>query len=91
MKIQSSRLSRKTVTEGRMSERQPSEGQHVERVEIVYELPPSPQGRYEYEREDGTNVHGDASGEWTLDTNGDLEDIMFFASPRWMGYGRKAE
>jgi hypothetical protein len=44
-----------------------------------------------YEREDGTTVHGDASGEWTFDENGDLEDIVFFTSPRWMGYGRKAE
>ena len=25
-------------------------------------------------------VHGDASGEWTLDENGDSEDIVFFAS-----------
>ena len=36
-------------------------------------------------------MHGDASGEWTLDENGDVEDIVFFASPRSMGYGRKAE
>jgi len=39
---------------------------------------------------DGTTVHGDVSGEWTLDENGDLEDIAFFASPRSMGSGRKA-
>jgi hypothetical protein len=74
-----------------MSEHQPPEGERVERCEIVYELPPSPQGTYEYEREDGTTVQCDASGEWTLDENGDVEDIVFFASPRWMGYGRKAE
>ena len=49
------------------------------------------QGTYRYKREDGTTVHGDASGEWTLDENGDLEDIVFFASPRSMGYGRKAQ
>ncbi|HEX2461434.1 MAG TPA: hypothetical protein VHJ58_14925 [Vicinamibacterales bacterium] len=49
------------------------------------------QGTYQYERPDGTTVHGDASGEWTLDANGDFEDIVFFASPRSMGYGRKAE
>ena len=49
------------------------------------------QGTYRYEREDGTIVHGDASGEWTLDENGDFEDIVLFASPRSMGYGRKAE
>ena len=60
-----------------------------ERIDIVYELPPSAQGAYQYERPDGATVHGDASGEWTLDENGDLEDIVFFASPRSMGYGRK--
>jgi hypothetical protein len=70
------------VNEGRTSDQQPPEGERVERVEIVYELPPSAQGTYEYEREDGTIVHGDASGEWTLDGNGDVEDIVFFASPR---------
>ena len=74
-----------------MSEQQPPEGERVERVEIAYAPPPSAQGTYEYEREDGTIVHGDASGEWTLDENGDVEDIVFFASPRLMGYGRKAE
>ena len=58
---------------------------------VVFELPPSPEGTYRYEREDGTVVHGDASGEWTLDESGDLEDIVFFASPRSMGYGRKAQ
>lgn len=62
-----------------------------ERIDIVYELPPSAQGTYQYEPEDDTIVRTDASGEWTLDENGDLEDIVFFASPRWMGYGRKAE
>lgn len=62
-----------------------------ERIDIVDELPPSAQGTYPYEREDGTIVRTDASGEWTLDENGDLEDIVFFASPRWTGYGRKAE
>ena len=74
-----------------MSEQLPPDGGHVERVEIVYEPPPSAQGTYVYEREDGTTVHGDASGEWTLDENGDVEDIVFFASPRSMGYGRTAE
>jgi hypothetical protein len=72
-----------------MSEQHPPDGKHAGRVEIVYGLPPSAQGTYEYERPDGTTVHGDASGEWTLDENGDVEDIVFFASPRWMGYGRK--
>ena len=36
-------------------------------------------------------MHGDVSGEWTLDKNGDVEDLVIFASPRSMGYGRKAE
>jgi hypothetical protein len=74
-----------------MTEPQPPEGERVERVDIVYELPPLAQGTYQYERGDGTTVHGDASGEWTLDENGDLEDIVFFAPPRSMGYGRKAQ
>ena len=71
-----------------MSEHRPPE-ERVERVEIVDELPPSAQGTYQYEREDGTIVRGDASGEWTLNENGGLEDIVFFASPRSMGYGPK--
>ncbi len=62
-----------------------------EQIDIVYEHPPSAQGAYQYERPDGTTVHGDASGEWTLDENADLEDIVFFASPRSTGYGRKAQ
>jgi len=36
-------------------------------------------------------VHGDAGGEWTLDPRGEVEDIVFFASPRSMGYGPKGE
>jgi hypothetical protein len=60
-------------------------------IDIFYELPPSPQGAYEYEREDGTTVHGDASGEWTLDENGEFEDIVFFASPRSTGHGPKGD
>ena len=66
-----------------MSEQHPPEGEQVERDEIFFELPPSPQGAYQYEREDGTTAHGDASGEWTLDANGDVDDIVFFVSPRW--------
>ena len=62
-----------------------------EQIDIVYELPPSAQGTYRYERPDGTTVHGDPSGEWTIDEIGELEDIVFFASPRSMGYGRKAQ
>ena len=52
----------------------------VEEVEIVFELSPSPQGTSQYEREDGTVVHGDASGEWTLDEHGEVEDIVLFMS-----------
>ena len=65
-----------------MSTNRPRE--RVERFEILYELPPSAQGTYEYEREDGTTVHSDASGEWTLDENGDVEDIVFFMSPLYL-------
>jgi hypothetical protein len=43
----------------------------------------------QYERDDGAIVHGDASGEWTLDEKGEVEDIVFFASPHLMGYGHK--
>ena len=55
-----------------MSKEQPTRGKTGEQIEIVYELPPSAQGTYQYEREDGTIVHGDASGEWTLDENGEV-------------------
>lgn len=61
----------------------PPEGEQ-DRSEIVFELPPSPQGSYRHERVDGTTVHGDASGEWTLDEDGEVDDIVFFASPRWV-------
>ena len=47
-----------------MTEQQPPDGEQ-DRFEIVVELPPSPQGAYLYEREDGATVHGDASGEWS--------------------------
>lgn len=36
-------------------------------------------------------MRGDASGEWALDENGKVDDIVFFASPRSMGYGQKIE
>ena len=68
-----------------MSEQPRPEGERVERIEIVYALRRSAQGTYQYERKDGTIVHADASGEWTLDENLDVEDIVFFASPRSMG------
>jgi hypothetical protein len=72
-----------------MSKEQPLDGEQPRKIEIFFELSPSPQGTYQYEREDGSVVHGDASGEWTLDENGDAEDIVFFASPLFLGYGRK--
>jgi hypothetical protein len=59
----------------------PPDGDKPQKIEIFYEIPSSPQGAYRYEREDGTIVHGDASGEWTLDKNGEFEDIVFFISP----------
>jgi hypothetical protein len=56
----------------------------VEKVEIFVELAPSPRGTSQYTREDDTVVHGDASGEWTLDEDGEVEDIVFFMSPRYV-------
>jgi hypothetical protein len=56
----------------------------TQRFEIVFELPASPQGAHRYEREDGTTVHGDASGEWTLDDDGEIDDVVSFVSPRWL-------
>jgi hypothetical protein len=52
-----------------------------EKSEIVGEVPPSKHGTYQREDEHGRTVHGDASGEWTLDENGDMDDIVFFLSP----------
>jgi hypothetical protein len=72
-----------------MSEQHPPEGEPVVEAEVYVQLPPTPQGTYQYGRSDGTFVHGDARGEWTLDADGELEDIVFFASPRWVGHGRR--
>jgi hypothetical protein len=72
-----------------MSKQQPRDDERIEQFEVVYQLPPSAQGAYRYEREDGAVVHGDASGEWMLDESGEVEDIVFFVSPRWQGYGPK--
>ena len=34
---------------------------------------------------DGTTVRGDASGEWTLDEDGEVDDVVFFGlSPGWV-------
>ena len=63
---------------------QDSPGGERDRFEFVFEVPPSPHGAYRYKREDGKTVHGDASGEWTLDADGEIEDIVFFVSPGWM-------
>ncbi len=71
-----------------MSKEERLDGAQPQKIDIFYELPPSPQGAHQYERA-GAVVHGDASGEWTLDEDGEVEDIVFFASPRLMGYGHK--
>jgi hypothetical protein len=60
---------------------QDSRGGDRDRFEIVFEVPQSPHGGYRYEGEDGKTVHGDASGEWTLDADGGIDDIVFFVSP----------
>ena len=52
-----------------------------DRFEIVFELVPSLEGTYRHEGTDGTTVNRDASGEWTLDEDGELDDIVFFVSP----------
>jgi len=72
-----------------MGEQQPRDGEPVVEATIVFELPPSAQGAYQDKREDGTTVHGDPSGEWTLDEHGEVEDIVFFASLCWLGYRSK--
>jgi hypothetical protein len=46
-------------------------------------------GAYERERDDGTIVHGDASGEWTLDEEGEVAGIVFFTSPLRVRRSRK--
>jgi hypothetical protein len=66
-----------------MTEQHPPDGEK-DRVEIVFELPHSPEGTYRYQRGDGTTVRVDASGEWTLDDDGEVDDIVFFVSPRWL-------
>ena len=69
-----------------MSEQRRPDGERteVEKIEIIFELPPSSQGAYERKSEHGTVVHGDASGEWTLDGDGEVEDIVFFMSPGYV-------
>jgi hypothetical protein len=72
-----------------MSGQETPEGEKPEVIEIVLELPPSPRGTYQRKRNDGTVVHGDASGEWTLNEEGEIDDIVFFASPLWLRKARK--
>jgi hypothetical protein len=64
-----------------MSKEDRLDREQPQKIEIFFEIPPSPVGEYEYDRDDGTRVRGDASGEWTLDEDGEVEDIIFFASP----------
>jgi hypothetical protein len=64
-----------------MSKQRPHHGERVEKAEIIVELPSSPHGTHSYEQPDGTVVHGDLSGEWPLDEDGEVEDIVFFVSP----------
>jgi hypothetical protein len=66
-----------------MTKQQPLDGDQ-DGFEIVFELPPSPEGHYQYKREDGTTVHRDASGEWTLGEDGEVDDVVFIVSPGWM-------
>jgi hypothetical protein len=72
-----------------MSSQEPPQGERPEAIDITFELPPSPRGAYQRERDDGTIVHGDASGEWTLDEGGEVDDIVFFASPLWVRRSRE--
>ena len=71
------------ANEGAAMSQPPPDGEQG-KFEIVFELPPSPEGTYRYDRVDGTTVHGDASGEWTLDEDGEVDDIVFFVSPGWV-------
>jgi hypothetical protein len=67
-----------------MSKNDPPNGEGAEAIHIVVGLPAPANGTYQYQR-DGTVVHGDASGEWTLDDDGEVGDILFFLSPRRCG------
>ena len=66
-----------------------SEQEPIEKIDIFFELPSSAEGTYKYEREDDRVVHGDASGEWALDENGEVEDIVFFVSPLHLAKSRR--
>jgi hypothetical protein len=73
-----------------MSNQETPEGEKPEVIDIVFELPPSPRGTCQRKRDDDAVVHGDASGEWTLNGDGEIDDIVFFASPLWLRKARKA-
>lgn len=51
----------------------------VEQIEIVVELGPG-----QHVRDDGRIVHTDMSGSFLLDEDGEVEDVVFFASPRYL-------
>jgi hypothetical protein len=72
-----------------MSSQEPRQGEKPEVIDLIFERPPSPRGAYQRERDDGTIVHGDASGEWMLDEEGEVDDIVFFASPLWLRRSRE--
>jgi hypothetical protein len=57
-----------------------------ETIEIITaEGPPSKIGSYQRQDKHGRVVRGDASGEWTLDENGEVDDsVFFFLSPSAM-------
>ena len=80
---------RPPLGQGEQGETEVSEHEPIEKIDIFFELPPSAEGTYQYERQDASVVHGDASGEWTLDEHGDVEDIVFFASPRELMKSRR--
>jgi hypothetical protein len=65
------------------------QGTKPELIDVIFEVPPSLGGAYQREREDGTIVHGDASGEWALDGEREIDDIVYFASPLWLRRGRE--
>jgi hypothetical protein len=72
-----------------MSNQETPEGDMPEVIDILFELPPSPRGAYQRKRDDGTIVHGDASGERALDEEGEVDDIVFFVSPLSICRSRK--
>jgi hypothetical protein len=72
-----------------VSSQEPPEGKRPGVIDIIFEVPPSLGGAYQRERDDGTIVHGDASGEWMLSEDGEVDDIVYFASPLWLRRSRE--